>query len=190
MKQIKRITAAALAATALTALLGSGTASATTLEVGGVKQLGSVSIVATLASGTSVVLRDTSGFSTKTCTGAEIAWKTESPYSGATLTGKVSNLAFSGCSVTVHKGGTLHIAHESNSTSGTVTSSGAEFTTVGPFGTLACVTGAGTHLGTLVGVAAGHALLHVNAVSSCSGISKRWTGTYTVTTPTGLGVVA
>jgi hypothetical protein len=52
-----------LAAVAAMAMVGftAGTASATTLEVGGVAQNSSVSITASVQSGTKVVLKDTEG---------------------------------------------------------------------------------------------------------------------------------
>jgi hypothetical protein len=89
----------------------------------------------------------------------------------------------------VHKSGSLSIKWISG-TNGTVTSSEAEFTTGSPFGTLNCKTGAGTHLGTLTGVASGHATVDINAALSCSGVSSKWEAEWVITTPTGLGVVA
>jgi hypothetical protein len=191
MKYLKMLGLAALSAMALMAVTA-GAASATTLEVGGVTQNSSVAIEATIKAGTSAVLRDTAGFSQNTCTTSVVSGNTSSPYTGATVTGAINALSFSNCArepVTVHKAGTLHIAHIAETTNGTVTSSGAEVTTPSPFGTLNCVTGSGTHLGTLTGSASGHASLTINAVLSCSGVSSRWTGTYTVTSPTGLVTV-
>jgi hypothetical protein len=168
---------------------GGGTASATTLEVNGVAQNSSVSLSLSLKKETSLVLRDTSGFSVNTCTASTLGAGTDN-FTGTTTTGGVWTLTFSSCTefAAVHRGGTLHFAYIVG-TNGTVTSSGAGITTGSPFGTLNCSTGSGTHLGTLTGSASGHATLSVNAVLSC-GISTRWTGTYTVTSPTGLGVVA
>jgi hypothetical protein len=71
-----------------------------------------------------------------------------------------------------------------------VTSSGAEVTTGSPFGTLNCKTEAGTHLGTLTGVKEGNATMDINAALFCGGISSKWEATYTVTSPSGLGVVS
>ena len=188
MKYLKMLGLAAVAAMALTAFTA-GSASATTLSVEGVAKNSSVSLVSTLKSGTSAVLKDTAGFSSNTCTGSEVKGSTASPYTGATVTGAVSTLSFSNCerTVTVHKGGTLHVAWTSG-TNGTVTSSGAEVTTGSPFGTLNCKTNEGTHLGTLTGVKTGNATMDINAALSCSGISSKWEATYTVTSPAGLGV--
>jgi hypothetical protein len=191
MKYLKMLGLAALSAMALMAFVA-GPASATTLELGGVTQNKSVSLEATIKSGTSAVLRDTSGFSVNTCTSSEVAGSTETTFTGPTVTGKVSKLTFSNCTdpVTVHKNGTLHVAYSSG-TNGTVSSSGAEVTVDGPFGYITCTTGAGTTLGTLTGVSSGNATMDVNAVLNCTVISTaRWTGTYTVTSPAGLGVSA
>ena len=53
-----------------------------------------------------------------------------------------------------------------------------------------CKTGEGTAIGNLTGVASGHATMEINATLNCGPhlSSARWTGTYTVTSPTGLGV--
>jgi len=182
---------AAFAALAITASIAAGTASATMLEVGGSAKNESVTITATLASGTSAILKDTSGFSQNTCTTSEVKGSTEGSFSGATLSGKVGTLTFGECdrTVSVHFKGSLSVSHITGTTNGTVSSSDAEVTTGSPFGTLTCVTNAGTHLGTLTGVSAGSATMHINANVDC-GISAKLTATYTVTSPSGLGVVS
>ena len=194
MKHLKKTVALALLAAAMTAAFSAAGASATTLEIGGVKQNLAVTISASLKSGTSLILKDTFGISTKTCTTSSLHGSSASPFSASTVTVPLSSLAFSGCStepVVVHQAGTLHIQWTSG-TNGTVSSSGMDVTTGSPFGTLTCSTGAGTHLGSLTGVASSsaHATIDINASISCSGISMKWEATYTVTSPTGLGVVS
>lgn len=192
MKHLKRIVGTALLAGALASVLGAGSASATTLEVGGVKQNQSVLIETSLKSGTSAILKDTFGFSSNTCTEGGGTGNTQSPFTGPSVTGIGTSVYFSGCArepILGHKTGTLHVQWTSG-TNGTVTSSGAEITTGSPFGTLNCKTGEGTHLGTLTGVAAGHATMDVNATISCSGVSSKLEATFTITSPTGLGAVA
>jgi len=189
MKYLKMLGLAAVAAMALMAVTA-GSASATTLEIKGVTQNTAVTIKASLKSGTSAILKDTAGISSNTCTASSVEGKSEAPFSNATVTGAVSTLTFSSCArepVTKDAGGKLHITWTSG-TNGTVTSSGAEVTTGSPFGTLNCKTNAGTHLGTLTGVASGNATMTINAALSCSGISSKWEATYVVTTPEGLGV--
>jgi hypothetical protein len=208
MKYLKMIGLAAVAASALMAFVGASTASATTLEINGVTQNTSVTITGSLASGTSALLEDTSGFSQNTCKkshthGVTTKYTDEGslkevtgPLTGHTHEEKTagtlpsSGLSFAECdrTVTVHDPGTLEVVHIADTTNGTVYSENAEVTSGSPFGTLTCITET-THLGTLTGVSSGHATLHVNAVLDC-GISARWTATYTVTTPTGLGVSA
>jgi hypothetical protein len=187
---MKRMQKSAIVAMALAvmAMVGAGSASATTLEVGGVTKNESITLTMTLAPGASMITEDTPGTSLKKCKKSELKGSTEGSFTGATLSGSVGTLTFAECdrAVTVHKAGTLSVSHIAGTTNGTVSSDGTHVTKGSPFGTLTCIT-AGTHIGTLTGVASGHATLHVNAVLNC-GISARWTGTYTVTSPTGLGV--
>jgi hypothetical protein len=192
MKHLKKIAATVFAGAALSALLGLGSASATTLEVEGAVQNQSIVMETSLKAGTSMILKDTFGFTSNTCTNGGGTGNTESPFSGTTVTGRGTNVHFSSCErepITGHKTGTLHIQWTSG-TNGTVSSSGAEVTSPSPFGTLNCKTGAGTHLGSLTGVKSGHATMDVNAAISCSGISSKLEATLTVTTPTGLGAVS
>lgn len=53
-------------------------------------------------------------------------------------------------------------------------------------------TGEGVDLGTLTGVAIGHATLELKAVMNCGFLvpSALWGGTYVITSPTGFGVSA
>jgi hypothetical protein len=186
MRYLKIFGLAALPAMALMMSVGGGAALATTLSVGGVNQTGSVNLRWSIKFG--LTIKDTSGFSANTCTTSEVAGSTASPFSGTTVTEAVSSLTFSNCSepVTVHKNGTLHYAYTSG-TNGTVSSSGTEFTTDGPFGYLNCTTGTSTTLGTLTGVSSGSATMDLNAVLNC-GISVRWSGGFYITSPAGVGV--
>ncbi|HVD40755.1 MAG TPA: hypothetical protein VNC16_07115 [Solirubrobacterales bacterium] len=197
MKYLKMLGLMALAATALMAFASS--ASATTLEVKGVKQTSALTIAGSLESGTSAILKDTSGFSQNTCTGSSVHGVT-SVVTGSAVTGPLTGhgqlnptgLTFTGCTrtVTVHDPGTLEITWIKGTTNGTVASEEAQVTSGSPIGTLNCKTGATTHLGTLTGSASGHATLLVNAVINCGIIpSAKWEAAYLVTTPTGLGVV-
>ncbi|HEY5943448.1 MAG TPA: hypothetical protein VIT89_11400, partial [Solirubrobacterales bacterium] len=153
MKYLKMLGLAAVAAMALTAFTA-GSASATTLEVSGVTQNKAVTLEATLKTGTSAILSRTDGSLANTCTGSTVKGTTVTPFTGATVTGPISTLDFGPCErpVTVHKAGTLHVAHIAGTTDGTVTSSGAEVTVGSIFGTLNCKTGGGVDLGTLTGV--------------------------------------
>jgi hypothetical protein len=219
MKYLKILGLAAVAALALTAFAASS-ASATTLEVGGVKQTGAVTIEASLATGTKAVLSRTDGSLANECTESVTHGTTTvftgsvvtGPLTGHTHQERTEGrmgLTFGNCTrpVTVHDPGTLSIEHKpveivedpdgkkteiATPTNGTVFSENAEVTVSTPFGTVNCKTGAGTDIGTLTGVKEGHATMHINAVLNCGFLlpSALWRGTYTVTSPTGLGVVA
>jgi hypothetical protein len=192
MKYIKMLGLAALSAMALMAF-AAGSASATTLEVGGVAKNSSVTLSASLVSGSSAVLRQTSNDFVDTCTTSTVGGKTEGSFTGAAVSGKAT-VAFGNCTheTKVDNGGTISVEH-AGGTNGTVRSSGASVTVQSTtFGaTLNCTTN-NTHLGTLTGSAAGHASLKVNAVVNCGFFvpSAKWEAEYTVTSPTGLGVVA
>jgi hypothetical protein len=192
MKYIKMLGLAVVAAMALMAV-AAGSASATTLEVGGVTQTASVTLEASLKSGSSAVLRDTANSTVDTCTTSTVTGKTESPFTGTTVGGKAT-VDFKNCThtTTVDAGGTLTVEH-AGGTNGTVRSSGASVTVQSTaFGaTLNCTTN-NTHLGVLGGVKEGHASLKVNALVNCGFLvpSAKWEAEYTVTKPTGLGVVA
>ena len=190
MKYLKMLGLAAIAAMALMAVVGASAASATTLEIGGVTQNQQVTIEATLATGTSAILKDKNGTTNDTCTGSTVEGATTAfdPPSGP-----ISALTFTGCSHTtdVISKGNLSVAWTSG-TNGTVSSNGAEVTVKSTvFGISAvCKTGVGTAIGTLTGVASGNATMHINATTlDCGALgTSSWTGTYTVTSPSGLGV--
>jgi hypothetical protein len=60
-----------------------------------------------------------------------------------------------------------------------------------PFGNLSCRTGEGTDIGTLTGKATGQATIDFKAVVNCGFLvpSSTWQGSYTITSPEGLGVI-
>jgi type II secretory pathway pseudopilin PulG len=200
MKYLKMLGLAAVAAMAVMAVVGASVASATTLEVAGAKQNKAVSIVATLATGSTATLVDEGGSTTDTCTASEVKGSTEGTFTtagSAAIGGAVGTLSFGSCSHTtkVLKNGKLSVDWIKGTTNGTVTSSEAEVTVVSTiFGISAvCKTGAGTDVGTLTGVASGNATMHIDATKAldCGAFLGKatWTGTYTVTSPSGLGVV-
>jgi hypothetical protein len=195
MKNLKRLTLVTTAVMAFTALVASTPASATTLEVGGAAQSKSVGFEMSLGTGTSMILKDKNGTTNQTCTGSSLAGATEGAFTGASVSGPVSKWTFSGCSHKVEtlSSGTLSVTWTSG-TSGTVTSSAAEVTDVSTvFGvSVICKTGTGTPIGTLTGVKEGNATIHLNATAlNCGALGiTTWTGTYTVTSPLGLGVVS
>ncbi|HEY5942252.1 MAG TPA: hypothetical protein VIT89_05245 [Solirubrobacterales bacterium] len=193
MTHLKMVATVAMTAVAAFAY-GVGSASATTMEVGGVTKNSSVTIVGSLKAGTSVVLSRTDGSLANTCGLFEIEGKTLSPFTGASVTGSGTTLAFGFCTrpVTAHKTGILHGAHIASTTNATMSSSGAEVTVGSVFGTLTCKTGGGVDIGVLTGTATGHAELHINAVIDCGFLvpSASLKATVTVTSPTGAAASA
>ncbi len=189
-------------------------ASATTLEVNGVTQTGSLTITASLETGTTLTMSRTDGSFANTCTGSHKhgimnttnnngVWAVTGPLTGHTHQQKTEGqkpedgLSYSGCTrpLTVHDPGTLEILHIAGTTDGTVYSEETQLTMGSPFGTLSCKTGDTTKIGTLTGTdgtPVTKATMHVNAVLNCGFLvpSAKWVGSYEVTIPHLLGVEA
>jgi len=190
MKYVKILGLAAIAAMAMMAFAGS--ASASTLKVGGVTQNNAVKIEASLTSGTSATLKTTSGSFQDTCTTSEVVGTTNVFHPPS---GPISKLTFGNCTHTTHvvTNGSLSVERIGSTENGTVSSSGAEVevesTTFGV--TLVCKTN-NTDVGTLTGTTSGHAVMDINGVVNCGFFvpSAKWEGSYTVTSPTGLSVGA
>lgn len=185
--------AAALAALMLTALVG--TASATTLEVSGVKQTSSVTVKGSLKSGTSMLLSDTFGGFANTCTASTVEGSSTT-FTGTTVSGGGAGaLTFTSCkeeAVVVDAEGSVTVENIAGTTNGTVRSVGAKVTTPSPYGTLTCVTASspGSDMGTLTGVTSGNATANISGALNCGAITAKLTGTYTVTSPSGLGITS
>ncbi len=203
MRHLKKIGLAAMMATALMVVVGASAASGAelykaTAEAANDTQGAGTEITATLKSGTSLLLKDTLGGANDTCTSSEVKGKVESAGSSTTNpSGKVSTLSFGGCSHTtdVLANGSLEITNIAGTTNGTVISKGARVTVKSTIFGISCVvhTDEGTTLGTLTGAKAGEsATLDVNSVvnleNGCG--DSYFTGTYLVTSPTGLVVDA
>lgn len=194
MKLSKTLGAAVATAMALMAFVS--TASATTLEVKGVKQTGAVTLKATLKAGTSTLTSDTGGNFINTCTASTLEGQT-STFTGTTLSVPLSLVTFQSCwegNPTIDERGSLTIENIAGTTNGTVRSIGLYMTWPSIFGVISCKTGAspGTDIGTLTGVKTGNATIDFNAVINCAGpvASTKWEATYTVTSPEGLGVTS
>jgi len=185
MKLTKMLGVAAVTAMALMAL--AGTASATTLATNGVTQSGAVTLEASLTTGTTALLADTTGVVANTCTASSVEGTT-SVFTGTTVSGPISTLSFSFCSlepIVVHKTGSISVETIGAGPNGTVRSTGTEVTvpTVW-FGTVNCKSN-NTDLGTLTGSTTGTAEIDINAVFNCGFFlpSARWTATYVLTVP-------
>jgi hypothetical protein len=193
MNNLRKLGLAVLAAMALAAFLSAGNASATTLEVKGVKQTGAVTLKGSLETGTSAILKDELGSTTDTCTGGTVEGTT-STFTGANVSGPVSGFTITGCSHTtdVVSKGSVFVSWIKGTTNGTVSSANAEVSVRSTFFgvTATCKTGAGTDIGTITGKASGQATLDVNATLDCGALGNGFlTGSGVVTSPEGLGIV-
>lgn len=191
MKTMKELGPVVLAAVAVILCVGASSSAATTLEVKGIAKNESVKFSLSIPSGSSMIFQDTSGFSQNTCTTSQAEGSTTSSFTGPSVTGLLETLTYSNCTraVTVHKPGTLKFKYIAGTTNATVESENTVLTRGSSVGTLTCTTGAGTHIGTLTGVASGQATLHIATALNCGLIpSAKWAATYVVTTPSGLGV--
>jgi hypothetical protein len=193
MKHLK-ILGLAVAATALLAAGGPGNAAATTLEIGGVKQTSAVTLTATLEGST--IVTDEFGSTTETCTTSEIHGKTTTFTAPgvAEIHGNIEKWTLGNCThtTTVIKPGKFYIGWESGTTNGTFTSSETEITVQSTFfgASAICKTGTGTKVGTITGTASGFATIDMNATIPCGILGNtKWTGSYRITSPNGLGVV-
>lgn len=150
MKHVKLPGLIVVAAMALMALLGVGTASATVLcktatgglECGeGWKYSGTVK--GSLASGTSAVMKNTSGTTQNTCTSGTAEGSASAGGATSTVTGSSSGLSLSGCSSTtdILKGCAGEIHSISGTSNGTATVKGCETTSV--LNGVSCTYGAG-----------------------------------------------
>jgi hypothetical protein len=203
MKYLKTLGLAAIAAMALTAVIGVGTASATHLYSNGTSLALGSTIKASLATETSSNLTTTEGTVLNTCTASSVEGKTTTTGTATSTeigTVAATGLTWSNCTagpVNTLKGGELEIHWISGTTNGTLTAKGFEVTTETFLGKCTFVTASATHLGTLTGSTTGNATMDINAIVTrkvgdtdagfCPS-SARWQGTYTVTAPTKLYV--
>ncbi|MDQ2630814.1 MAG: hypothetical protein M3Y75_07560 [Actinomycetota bacterium] len=192
MKHFKVVGLIFVAAIAQMALLGAGSASATTIEITKVTQNRAVTNTISQKPGTSAVISRTDGSLANTCTVFHTHGTTSS-FTGAAAMADQTTTEFSSCArpVTVHKSGSLQFEW-SGGTNGTVSSLGAEITVGSPFGTLNCKTGTGTDIGTVTGTESGNAEMHINAVLNCGFLvpSASWKGSTIVTIPHAFGISA
>lgn len=192
MRQPLRVAGALFVALALTVLAGASSASATTLETKGVAENAAITLRTSIASGGSFLETDTNNVSANTCTSSTIEGAT-STFTGTAVGGPISALSWTNCTQgnpTVDAKGSFGIENIAGTTRGTVRWNGSDITTPSFFGNLTCST-SNTDIGTLNGVSSGTATLTINAVVPCTVIgSMKWSGTYTFTSPTNLGVGA
>jgi hypothetical protein len=199
MKYLKMLGLAAIAAAALTAILGAGTASATKLcennQTANCTSHVAEKSTLKFTAEDSVKLLGPFSIVIDTCTESTVEGPTTSTGGGegVAVTGTVNTLTFGNCTrtTTVGKGGTLSIQHIAGTDNGTVTSSGAEVTVhnvpVG-FESKTCIYAtAETDLGTLTGLISGGKIAAptfdisatINSTNGCP--SGTWSGHYLYT---------
>jgi hypothetical protein len=196
MKHMMRFGLAAIAALGLMALVGAGTASATTLATdaaGAAKYAVGTEVHVTLESGNSALFKETNGSLIATCTATTIKG-TISTATGTWVGGKSSTLTQSGCSQTTDTlaTGSVEIM-KIGADEGEVVGKSSKVT-LGVFG-VSCVYGTaeGTKLGALKGGVA--PVLVINTVLPkieggflCPSTGV-WVGNFVVTTPHALHFV-
>ena len=202
MKYVKTLGLAAVAAAALMAILGVGTASATTLTKEGGAVVKTKSIIhANLESGT--VAKLSGGVKTVECKEGTIGSVTENE-TGAEITTVMTEetLVFHNCNCEVKTlaGRFLLIGWIENTSNGTLISSGAEITTScsTAFGLVHCILQTtSTDIGTLTGsnetgttatMDIASASIGLAETSALCGESQKWEGKYLVDTPDVLNV--
>lgn len=203
MKYVKMLGLAAIAAAALMAFVGAGTASATELtctEPEKVKVVCPAGTSIHAEAESKVILHPPIG--SIECSQSTVAGKTANKGSATeTVSGAIEHLTFGECNATVHvlKNGSLeiHTQEASSNNNGTLTSSGAEVTVL--FAGFHCIFGTNnTDLGTVTGssTTGGTATLDIKAtiprIGGTSGIfcgsTAAWTGAYKANTPDWLDI--
>jgi len=200
MRYLKLLGLAAIAAAALTAIVGAGSASATVLcsttidpcPAGQDWPVGST-LDWSVPSGGSILGVTTGGETLDTCTGSTVKWKqTTTGSSTSTVTGVDEETTFTGCTFPTK---TLKLANTeihkiAGTSNGTVTADGLTEVTINTVFFGSCIYGvtSGASLGDIT--EGNPATLHLNAVThrlSGSNIvcpeTDRWTGTYVLTSP-------
>jgi hypothetical protein len=209
MKHLKILGLTVVAAVAMMALGGAGTASATALYSGASKLAAGTEIVASL-SGTAT-LTTTEGTVFQTCSDGQIKGNTTNaggPAETVKIAVEKTGFIWKQCTepTSTLAGGTLEM-HWTSEINGTVTGSGFEVTiNTTIFGSCIFTLPPGTTLGTFTGAPfkvknskgeeeeVRDAVIHINTTivrkSGLCPASERWVGSYNITTPTPLHTTA
>jgi hypothetical protein len=201
MKYAKMLALAAVAAGALMALIGAGTASATVIcsttadpcPTGQAWGNGTA-IDFSIPSGQSAVLKDTSGNELDKCTSSTVSGSiTNTGSATSTVTGAVKGLTWGGCTFPTATVATsnLEVHKIAGTSNGTVTSDGTFEVTINTVLFGSCIYGvaSGVDIGTISEGSGTNSTFSANAVASRFGTNlacpktSLWTGTYVLTTP-------
>lgn len=200
MKYVKKLALAAVAAGALMAFVGAGTASATTLcstTVSACPEAQRVtgSLVFSLSSGTSALLKETGeeGSTLDTCKSSNVKGNiTSAGSSTTTTTGELTELSWGSCTFPTSTTllGKLEIHKIAGTSNGTLTSDSETRVTINTvlFGSCVYTVPPEKSIGDLT--EGNPAVFHANAVAKkttgAAGVCPEtsvWTATYTLTTP-------
>jgi len=202
MKYAKMLALAAVAAGALMAFIGAGTASAsvicsTTADPcpAGQAWPNGTTIDFSIPAGQSAILKDTAGNTLDTCTGSTVKGKiTNTGSATETVTGSIEELTWTGCTFTtktVSLNNKLKVHKIAGTSNGTVTSDAQIEVTINTVLFGSCIYGVATteDVGTISEGIGTNSVFTANAVATrfgsnaaCPATSK-WTGTYVLTTP-------
>jgi hypothetical protein len=202
MKYAKMLALAAVAAGALMALIGAGTASATVICSttadpcpSGQAWPNGTKIDFSIPSGSSAILKDTSGNELDKCTGSTVNGEiTNTGSATETVTGTIAELLWSGCTFTtktVSTGNKLKVHKIAGTSNGTVTSDNQIEVTINTVLFGSCIYGvaAESSVGTITEGKGTAATFVANATAKRFGTNfacpetSKWTGTYVLTTP-------
>jgi hypothetical protein len=196
MTHLMRTGLATLSAMVLIAF-AAGSASATTLEVGGVTQNKAVTIEASLEPGTSLLIRDTNNLTQDTCTASTIQGTTQSPFTGSKIGGPLSTFTLSNCTHTSHvlASGSLSVSQIGATTDGTIYITATKFTVISTvFGiSITCSSGDQVDVGRFTSRFFGLLTkFDLDFIINCGFFvpTAKVEGSYVVTSPSGLGVSA
>jgi hypothetical protein len=171
MKHVKMLGLAAVAAAALMAFIGAGTASArlcsTATNPCSSPWATPTAMEFSLKSGTSAKLTTTEGSTLDTCTASTVSGSLTSNSAGSTTsTGTISSITWGGCTVTTDtiKPGALQV-HAEGGGAGTVTADATIEVTVNVFSSCNYGVNSGTSLGTISEGTGSAAVFTANAVA-------------------------
>lgn len=199
MKYVKMLGLAAVAAMALMAFVGAGSASADELCKNATKKEVACEQVNALTSESEGITKLTTTFKTVECKKSAVSGSVSSQGAGKAISGSITTLDFTecNCEVVVLKNGTLSATNIAETDNGTVTSNGAEVTVFCEktiLGNIHCIySTSNTHLGVLTGGST--AILHAEeaeipklTTSAACAEKSKWDATYKVTSPDSLYV--
>ncbi len=178
MNHVKLLGLIAVAAMALMALLGVGTASATVLcktatagKACGEGWKYSGTVKGSLASGTSAVMKTTSGEVVNTCTGGTAEASASAGGPTSTVTANTTSVSLTGCTNKITNLSTCEgeIHYISETSNGTATVKGCEMTSTSAFGSCVYSAGSGIDVGVIEEGSSGVAAKFSKVVNKVSG---------------------